>query len=136
MPAGNLTDIAGNTSAAPFNFAFYVLAGDANRDHHVNLLDFNILAANFNQSDRTFSQGDFNYDGQTNLLDFNILAARFNTALPMLPGTTSLIPPSPESVTARSGLASAATAKTPFAVDVRIGADATKRGDVLDRLYS
>ncbi len=60
---------------------FFALSGDANHDRRVNLLDFNILAANFNQQPRTFSQGDFNYDGQVNLLDFNILAGRFNTML-------------------------------------------------------
>jgi hypothetical protein len=48
----------------------------------VNLGDFNILAGNFGQSPRTFSQADFNYDGTVNLADFNILAARFGQTLP------------------------------------------------------
>ncbi len=43
----------------------------------MNLSDFNVLASNFGQSGRDFSQGDFNYDGLVNLADFNILAARF-----------------------------------------------------------
>jgi hypothetical protein len=47
----------------------------------VNLQDFNILAANFGQSNCTFSQGDFNYDTIVNLQDFNILAGRFGVAL-------------------------------------------------------
>ena len=58
-----------------------MLAGDATRDRAVNLSDFNVLAANFGQSNRTFSQGDFNYDGAVNLSDFNILAPRFGQVL-------------------------------------------------------
>ena len=79
--AANVTDPAGNALTQDVSFNFSFLNGDANHDGHVNLLDFNIVAGNFNQSNRTFSQGDFNYDGQVNLLDFNILAARFNSAL-------------------------------------------------------
>jgi hypothetical protein len=60
---------------------FHALGGDANRDKRVNLADFNILAANFGQSNRTFSQGDFSYDGVVNLADFNILASKFGVAL-------------------------------------------------------
>ena len=37
----------------------------------VNLLDFNKLAANFNQTGNFWTDGDFNYDGNVNLLDFN-----------------------------------------------------------------
>jgi hypothetical protein len=58
-----------------------VLAGDATRDGRVNLNDFNVLAANFGGSNKTFSQGDFTYDGQVNLEDFNILAGRFGAAV-------------------------------------------------------
>ncbi len=79
--ASNVRNANGMNMAANFNFNFFFLNGDANHDRHVNLLDFNLLAGNFNQLNRTFSQGDFNYDGQTNLLDFNILASRFNSAL-------------------------------------------------------
>ncbi len=60
---------------------FFFLAGDANHDARVNLDDFNLVAANFGQSPRTFSQGDFNYDGLINLEDFNVLASRFGVTL-------------------------------------------------------
>jgi hypothetical protein len=76
----NTPDGAPLTQDASVNF--FALAGDANRDRAVNLLDFNILAMNFGQSNRTFSQGDFNYDRSVDLTDFNILAGRFGTALP------------------------------------------------------
>jgi hypothetical protein len=56
----------------------YTLLGDANLDGLVNGSDFNILAANFNQSITGWDQGDFNYDGAVNAADFNELAANFN----------------------------------------------------------
>jgi hypothetical protein len=70
-------------------FDFFFLLGDANRDARVNLLDFNIVAANFGQSPRDFSQGDFNYDTIVNLADFNILASRFGMALAPQAGSSS-----------------------------------------------
>ena len=81
--AGQQLDADRNgTGGDNFTFDFFVLAGDANRDKRVNLADFNILAANFGQSPRDFSQGDFNYDSIVNLADFNLLASRFGTVLP------------------------------------------------------
>ena len=59
----------------------YTRYGDANLDGTVNLIDFNRLAGNFGQSDRTWSQGDFNYDGLINLIDFNRLAGNFGQSL-------------------------------------------------------
>jgi hypothetical protein len=56
----------------------YTLLGDANLDGLVNAADFNILAANFNQSVTGWDQGDFNYDGLVNGADFLDLAANFN----------------------------------------------------------
>lgn len=76
-----LPDFFGNGLPGDVPFSFFFLNGDANRDGVVNLADFNILASNFGQSNRTFSQGDFNYDGVVNLADFNILASRFGVAL-------------------------------------------------------
>ncbi|MGD0137608.1 MAG: hypothetical protein ABSD28_01940 [Tepidisphaeraceae bacterium] len=56
----------------------YTLSGDANLDSLVNGSDFNVLAANFNQSITGWDQGDFNYDGKVNTADFNKLSANFN----------------------------------------------------------
>jgi subtilisin-like proprotein convertase family protein len=92
IPGGSVTDIWNNAMGV-HEYTFFVKAGDATRDGTVNGLDFNILAANFGQSPRTFSQGDFNYDGIVNGLDFNILAAAFGTSLPPSLGRPGVAPP-------------------------------------------
>jgi hypothetical protein len=74
---GGITDVAGNALASDVQFNFLFMVGDANNDGVVNLDDFNIIAANFGQSGRDYSQGDLNYSGTVNLDDFNILAANF-----------------------------------------------------------
>ena len=79
--AAGVTDPAGNPLAANHVSEFFVLAADANHDGSVNLGDFNVLAANFGQSPRNFTQGDFDYSGTVNLADFNILASRFGMVL-------------------------------------------------------
>jgi hypothetical protein len=57
----------------------YTLYGDANLDGKVNGTDFNLMAANFNQSvTNGWDKGDFNYDGKVNGNDFVLLAANFN----------------------------------------------------------
>jgi murein DD-endopeptidase MepM/ murein hydrolase activator NlpD len=81
LSGSGVADAAGNTLGADAILDFSFLAGDANGDGTVNLTDFNVLASNFGQSPRDFTQGDFNYDGAVNLNDFNMLAARFGTSL-------------------------------------------------------
>jgi hypothetical protein len=57
----------------------YTLLGDANLDGKVNGTDFNLMAANFNQSVTAgWDKGDFNYDGKVNGNDFVLLADNFN----------------------------------------------------------
>jgi hypothetical protein len=91
LGAAGITDRAGNALAANHVFEFTFLIGDANADGQVNLSDFNILAANFGQSPRDFTQGDFTYNGTVNLDDFNLLASRFGASV------------APASVTGRPG---------------------------------
>jgi hypothetical protein len=87
--ASGIAALDGTPMAANHVFNFFFLNGDANRDGRVNLSDFNIVAANFGQSNRTFSQGDFNYDTIVNLADFNILASRFGQVLAAPAGARS-----------------------------------------------
>jgi hypothetical protein len=63
------------------NYTFTVLAGDANQDLSVNVLDLNALATNFGATGFMFSRGDFNYDGIVNMMDFVILALNFGKNL-------------------------------------------------------
>jgi hypothetical protein len=56
------------------------IGGDATLDNVVNLADFNVLAANFGMSGRTWETADFNRDGLVNLADFNVLAANFGVS--------------------------------------------------------
>ena len=88
----------------------YTLLGDANLDGLVNGSDFNILAANFNQSITGWDQGDFNYDGLVNASDFNELAANFNqgVSLPAVAITESLAAPA-----VASTITTAAASSTP-----------------------
>jgi hypothetical protein len=79
--ASGITNPGGIPMSANHVFNFFFLNGDANRDSRVNLVDFNVLASNFGQSPRDFTQGDFSYDGLVNLTDFNILASRFGQVL-------------------------------------------------------
>ena len=85
--------VRAGTAEAPEEMAadayadFFVLAADGNGDRHVNLLDFNILAGNFNTTGKTFAQGNYDFDqaGNVNLNDFNVMAGRFNTSMPEPP---------------------------------------------------
>lgn len=72
----------------------YTVLGDATADRVVNLADFAILAANFNQSGRTFARGNFDYDlaGHVTLGDFAILAANFNRTLGALDAAATARP--------------------------------------------
>ena len=79
--AAGITNTNGQPLGANHIFNFFFLNGDADRDGRANLNDFNILAANFGQSPRDFTQGDFDFDMLVNLNDFNILAGRFGQVL-------------------------------------------------------
>jgi hypothetical protein len=81
LAAAGVSDIAGNAPAADHVFNFLFMLGDANNNGAVNIQDFNILASNFGQTGRNFTQGDFNYDGTVNIQDFNILAGRFGQSV-------------------------------------------------------
>lgn len=76
---------------------FFVLRGDANRDRVINITDLGILATNWQQSPRTFSQGDFNDDGTVDITDLGILATNWQKELAPAPGTAWTSPRSPGS---------------------------------------
>jgi GH43 family beta-xylosidase len=59
------------------NYERLSIDGDANLSGTVDILDFNLLAANFGRSNRSWQQGDFDGSGTVDLFDFNKLAASF-----------------------------------------------------------
>lgn len=83
LPAGALSDVAGNASEA-FSANFFVLAGDANRDRVVGFADLLIVARNYGLSGQLFSQGDFDYDGVVGFADLLILSRNYNVGVPVL----------------------------------------------------
>jgi hypothetical protein len=60
---------------------FFVLRGDADRDRTVEIDDLGVLASNWQQSPRTFSDGDFNYDDVVDITDLGILATNWQQTL-------------------------------------------------------
>jgi hypothetical protein len=85
LPASAVRDVAGNNNALATlqNATTFFFAGDANRDKLVNFSDLLVLAQNYNQTGRTFSQGNFDYSagGTVNFPDLLILAAKYNQQL-------------------------------------------------------
>lgn len=85
LPAGSVTDAAGNSLAADYTFDFFVLAGDANRDRVVNFSDLLIVARNYNGTGKTYGDGDLNSDGAVSFADLLILARSYGKALAVPP---------------------------------------------------
>ncbi|MEM6751011.1 MAG: PQQ-dependent sugar dehydrogenase [Planctomycetota bacterium] len=85
------------------------IAADANADGVVDLLDFDVLAANFGSTlSPTFADGDFNGDGVIDLLDFDILAQNFGATAPAVVGGGPAVIPEPASLVLLLGGALAA----------------------------
>jgi hypothetical protein len=82
LAAGSFADQWGNAQPADHTYDFFVLAGDADRDRDVDVNDLGILASNWQQSPRTFSQGDFDYSGTVDVNDLGLLASRWQQGLP------------------------------------------------------
>ena len=81
IPAGSVDNGGVPNDAGP-TLGFFVLAGDANRDRSVDVLDFQIWRDHFGQSPALFSEGDFNYDGTVDVLDFQLWRDAFGRSLP------------------------------------------------------
>ena len=57
------------------------LPGDANGDGAVDLLDLDVLGANFDASGAIYAEGDFNGDAVVDLLDLDILGTNFGVTV-------------------------------------------------------
>lgn len=121
IPAGGINDTAGNGLANDYTVPFFILAGDANHDRVVDIMDFNVLAANFGKSGMLFSQGnvDRSTDGLVSITDFNILAASF--------GKSVSAPAQPASLQSETS----ATTSTSSGMPVGVAASTTSQNDLL-----
>jgi hypothetical protein len=89
-----------------YSFDFFARAGDANHDRSVDVADLGILASNWQQSPRTFSQGDFNYDGIVDVVDLGILASAWQQTL-RAAASPSTVGPRPSPFAAASAFVAA-----------------------------
>ena len=76
-----ITSFAGRTVDSTAVVVGYVLAGDANLDGQVNVLDFNALAAHYNSTTTLWTSGNFNYDNVVNAEDFQAIASNYGATL-------------------------------------------------------
>jgi hypothetical protein len=82
---------------------FFILTADANRDRHVNALDFNILANNYGRTvGAALGTADFNYDHIVGTTDFDLLATRYNTYLAPPSGPSPAVASAPASLFANT----------------------------------
>lgn len=96
------TDVAGNSILASSTINFRFFAGDADNSGGVDFNDLVLLARNFNQSGKVFSDGDFDYSGTVDFNDLVILARNFNQSLPVLSPLSALPLSSGSAFAARS----------------------------------
>ena len=83
ISSGAVSSTGGQASNANADLNTFILAGDINRDRSVNFDDLLILAQNYGQSGRTYSQGNVDYsaDGVVGFDDLLVLAQRYGTSL-------------------------------------------------------
>jgi hypothetical protein len=84
LNAGSVQDTAALPLGAAVSFDFFALAGDVNRDRRVDVADLGVLASNWQQFGRPFSQGNFDYSagGGVDVNDLGILASNWQKQVP------------------------------------------------------
>lgn len=97
VPATTTLDVAGNHLASDYVFNFQVLAGDANHNGTVDIVDLGSLSTNWQQTNASFAQGDFNYDGNVDIVDLGILSSNWQKSLPA-PGASPVVIAPPKKV--------------------------------------
>jgi hypothetical protein len=87
--AAGITDAANNhldgdgngVGGDDYLYNFFYLAGDANHDRNVDIVDLGTVGTNWQQSPRTWSQGDFDYSGMVDIVDLGIVGTNWQTYL-------------------------------------------------------
>jgi hypothetical protein len=80
---GGVSDTNGSTLPTGYWTAFHLLGGDVNADRIVNFSDLLILAQNYGQTGRGYSQGNLDYsaDGLVGFDDLLLLSQRYGSSL-------------------------------------------------------
>jgi subtilisin family serine protease/subtilisin-like proprotein convertase family protein len=99
LVSNNTADLFGNkldgdssgAAGGDHSFAFRFVQGDINRDGSVGFDDLLVLAQNYGQSGKTFSQGNVNFDagGNVNFDDLLLLAQQYGTSAVVASATTA-----------------------------------------------
>lgn len=55
-----------------------MLAGNANKDNYINILDLAIVSRNFGTTNATAELGDINFDGEIDILDLSYVTANYD----------------------------------------------------------
>jgi hypothetical protein len=79
--ATNIAGTSGMTLQADFQFDFFSLVGDLNRDRRVDFTDLLTLVQNYGIPGRTFAEGDIDNDTQVDFTDLLILVQNYNVNL-------------------------------------------------------
>lgn len=95
---GGVQDGFGN-SLSGYQLSFFVYVGDANHNRTVDVDDLYIVASNWLQTGRSFSQGDFNYDGIVDGKDLGILSVRWQQSLQTTPPPAVVANSAPQEAT-------------------------------------
>jgi subtilisin-like proprotein convertase family protein len=80
LPDGNYLARLSRPGAAPFEFTFFHLTGDADHDADVDFADFEALSDHFGRPGE-FGDGDFDYNGVVDFRDFQRLEVAFGRKL-------------------------------------------------------
>jgi hypothetical protein len=83
IAAGSVVDLSGNATKQNYNASFFALAGDINRDRHVDSADLLIMGQNFGKTAGvSFANGDLNGDGRVDSIDLLLLGQNYGISLP------------------------------------------------------
>ena len=84
-------------AATAHGFAAPYLAGDANLDGTVNVVDLNSLGVNWQSATGAWSAGDFNADNMVNVGDLNRLGVNWQQSIPLAAANSAV--PEPSAIT-------------------------------------
>ncbi|MBC8106683.1 MAG: hypothetical protein H7Z14_08855, partial [Anaerolineae bacterium] len=95
LPAGAVTDFAGNPTTSDIVINFRVFAGDADNNGVIDFDDYSHIDFGFNNNLTGFSNGDFDYNGVVDFDDYSLIDQAFNSQPGQRPVAVALPPATP-----------------------------------------